>query len=781
MMENKVFLLFFLSICMSCSLSRTLPEGEQIYTGAKIKIKKEGKNFSTAELKSTYTSILKTPKPNKKFMGIYWRLRFYNLFHSKKKRKVWMWFQKRLGEPPVIYDEQLTEKTEQLFKNRAFNQGFFNTQVKAVVKKRRRKASVKYHVSVEPPYLLSNLSNGVSDSLIRSQINAIRSTSLLKTGELYKLELLKQERERITTALRQNGHYFFRSSDLKFLADTLNSNHKVGLELVLKENVDSINLLPQTIHRIIVYSDLNFEKKDDLPIDTVEYEGLTIISSRELLRSSTLREAIVLRTGKRYSTNDHRATLQRLSFLQYYQFIDVQFTPSSMSDSLLDVTIKLTPRKVITIEGSIGGSIKAGLYAGPEISLGYLNRNLFRGAEQLRINFSGNYNFPLDVDIASRFEQKATIELSKPGLIIPFKKNRWVEEFIAQTKAAFSFSSDKIKIPLNGTQDFLIEEGFTNLAERLNADTTFAPFIVLDNYDLSLTYQWRYRPEIQHELTPINIVWQAPRYEVEELRRLLIFIFLLSDEDNSEGALLNLEQMFIFKPNYVYRFDSRLKKLRTHNFFYRGKLSVVGNRLLERNSSIVRENAESQFLQWENDWRHYWHFSEKQAFAWRLSTKFSFPFRNEVLLPFFDLYSVGGPNSLRSFQPRQVGPGSVEPSGQTFFFTGTGDILLEGSMEWRPKLTSLLELGFFVDAGNVWLFKGGTRNDDASTFHLDSFYRQLAVGGGFGFRFDFDVLLLRMDLGFPFTKPWLPEGQRWVSDKLQLNDAVFNLAFGYSF
>ena len=171
----------------------------------------------------------------------------------------------------------------------------------------------------------------------------------------------------------------------------------------------------------------------------------------------------------------------------------------------------------------------------------------------------------------------------------------------------------------------------------------------------------------------------------------------------------------------------------------------------------------------------------QQAYHLHSSSKFSFPLRNEVLLPFFDLYSVGGPNSIRAFQPRRVGPGSVEPSDQTFFFTGTGDILLEGSLEWRPKINSLVELGFFVDAGNVWLFNGGLRNNDATTFRLDSFYKQLALGAGFGLRFDLEVLLLRLDLGFPMTQPWLPEGQRWVGNKVQFNDAVFNLAFGYSF
>ena len=778
---RPILYLLLLAACTGCSLSRILPEGGRIYTGAKIKIEKAEKKTAVGELKAACETVLKTPKPNKKFLGVRWGLRFHNLFHTKKEKGLCPWLQKKLGEPPVVYHSQVTAQTEQLLQNRAFNLGFFKTGVDSEVKMKKRKAGVKYTVRVERPYLISHLSNGVEDSLIRLHINRIQGASLLKTGQPYHLELCKQERERITAALRQNGFYFFRSDFLKFRADTTRSSHEVQLELVLKEKVDSTMLLPRAVRQITVYPDLNFKKGKAPPIDTLDVEGFKIIASWELIRPSMLREAIVLKAGERYSTTAHQATLQRLSFLRNYQFIDVQFERPPTSDSLLDVVVNLTPRKPVTVEGSVGASIKAGLYAGPELSLSYLNRNVFRGAEQLRLTFNGNYNYPLTNDIASRVEQGITFELSKPGLIVPFKKRWWAEGLIAQSKISFSYAGDRIRVPLKGTEEFLEEEGFPILAERLNQDSTFSPFFSLNKYDFSLAYQWYRRPEIKHEFSPINLVLQAPRYEVEEFRRLLVLVFLLDGDEANEGLVLNLEKMLIIKPSYVFQYDSRLKKLKTHNFFYRGKMAVSGNRLLRQSNFISNNNLESQFFQLENDWRYYLRFSKKQTLAWRLSTKFSFPFRNEVLLPFFDLYAVGGPNSLRAFQPRRVGPGSVEPTGQTFFFTGTGDILLEGSMEWRPKLSDLFELGFFVDAGNVWLFNGGIGNNALATFNVRTFPRQLALGTGFGFRFDFDVLLLRMDFGFPLTKPWLPEGQRWVGDEIGLRDGVFNLAFGYSF
>ncbi|MEO1410786.1 MAG: BamA/TamA family outer membrane protein [Bacteroidota bacterium] len=773
-----------LMLCLlgsSCSLQRTLPEGEYLYTGAKIKVVPTEKGFATTKLSASYAGLLKQPKPNGKFLGLRWGLRLHNLFHSERGNKFWAWCQRKLGKPPVIYQRQVTEQTQQILANRAFNQGFFEVQVKAEVKQKKRKASVLYLVSVRPPHRISALRNAVSDSVIHRSIDAIQDSSLLRPGEAYQLDLLKRERERITTALRRRGHYLFRSDYLKFRADTLGGGREVQLELVLKPNVDSTHLPRQTIRQIVVYPDLDFDKNRPQARDTLQYDGLTILSSRELLRPAALREAILLRAGQYYSTTDHRATLERLSFLQTYQFVEVQFEAAPQSDSLLDVRIKLRPRQLKTVEGSVGGSLSAGLYAGPEITATYLDRNLFRGAERLRVSFNGQYNFPLVANIASRVQQEIQLALSKPGLIVPFRKRAWPKALVGQTKASFSYSIDRISIPLNGTEDFLREENFTELLAGLRTDPNFAPAVTFNTFDWKLSYLWRRRPAIQHELTPISVVWQAPQYQVDELRRLLVQIFLLDEVAAEDGFFLSLEPMLLYQPAYVYLFDSRLKQWQTHNFYYRGRMAFAANRLLNRDSNIVRANDESQFLQWENDWRYFWRPSAKHTLAGRLAAQFSFPLGEELLLPFFDLYAVGGPNSIRAFPPRRVGPGSVEPTDQTFFFSGTGDLLLEGSLEWRPRISSLLELGFFVDAGNVWLFRGGTRNDELATFRLEDFYRQLAVGTGFGLRFDFQVLLLRTDFGFPLTRPWLPQGQRWVGDRLQLRDAVFNLAFGYAF
>lgn len=791
-MKNRLFRVLFFGImiaaitCSSCSINRTLPEEAFLYKKSKFKITKAQKDIATASLNSEYKTLLKTPRPNKRFLGIRWKLRFYNLFHTKKQKGLWHWFQEKLGEPPVIYEEQTTSQTERVLENKAFNNGFFDVTVTSQVKKKRKRTKVKYSVHIEEPFLIHSIKNSVSDSLIKSRIEQIQKNSILKTNQPYNLAILKKERERITTALRQEGFYFFSADFLKFKADTTKEKRKIYLQLALKEQVDSAKLKPQFIHQILVFPNVHLKENKKLVKDTINYEGIQIISDETLLKPSVLQDAITFQKEQTYSLETHRATLERLSFLQNYQFIDVQFVQKKETDSLLNVVIRLTPRKREAIEGSLGLSLKSGLYLGPEISLTYLNRNIFKGAEQLKLTAFGNYNYPLVPDIASLQEQGLSMEVSKPGLLIPFKDKIWSDRLLAKSKATFTWSSKKIRLPLKGLRDSLESAGLTQLLDRLNADSTFAPFVAFNNYDFNLTYQWRKRIDIQHEFTPINIALQFPRYENPELRSLL----LLSGLTNSsfEGLLLNLEKMLIIKPSYTYLYDSRLKRVKKNNYFYRWKVALSGNQLLSNNTLISKDLLESQFFQLEQDFRYFKRFSARQTIAFHLAFNVSIPFRNEVILPFFDLYSIGGPTSVRAFQPRLVGPGSVEPNEEIFFFTGTGDILIESSLEWRPKITNLIELGIFIDAGNVWLFKGGAVQDDLATFQINSFYEQLALGTGLGFRFDFDILLLRFDFAFPLTKPWLPIGERWVGNKIALgnptwrkDNLTFNLAFGYSF
>jgi outer membrane protein assembly factor BamA len=153
-------------------------------------------------------------------------------------------------------------------------------------------------------------------------------------------------------------------------------------------------------------------------------------------------------------------------------------------------------------------------------------------------------------------------------------------------------------------------------------------------------------------------------------------------------------------------------------------------------------------------------------------------------------YSVGGSNSIRAFRARSLGPGSDNiNNADAIFTTAYGDIKLEMNTELRLKVTQLINLAVFVDAGNVW----SAKYNENSFYTEDgvftkNFYKQIAVGGGLGLRLDFGYVKLRLDLATPFKKPWLPENERWVLKDIKpfekawrKQNLILNIAVDYPF
>lgn len=782
MKPNLLHILLLLGVLFqSCSLSKSLPEDSYVYNGAKLKVNKQNKTINSGALESDLSGVLKAPRPNKRFLGVRWGLRFYNLFYTEKEKGLKHWLQKNLGEAPVLYSDQVTRQTEELIDNRAFNNGFFNAEIDSEVHYKKHEAKVTYQLYLQQPYKIARIENRIDNPRIRKEIEQLLDSSIVKVGHIYQLDLVKQERQRIESILRKKGYYFFQDDYLIYKADTTLSNRQIKIQIGIKEDTPIQNLKRQYIDTILVYPDYNFSVGNRQAKKRLEYSDLSIVYHQMILQPKELRQAILFKRGTPYTVATHQRTLQRLSFLQLYQFIDLQFERVPEADTLLKVKILLSPREKHNIEGSVGLSLQSNVYLGPELSLAYTNRNLFRGAEQFRFNVFSNFNFPLKDALAYQEEIGANVQLTKPGLLVPFRKRDWSEKLIMRTKLQLNYSRQKVRVPLKGSIEQLRENG--ELLPLVLADSTFAPFVALNNLDANFGYQWFKRIDIRHELNPVELAIQAPNYQYKELQDILAQIQFVQDT----GLLrLNLARMLIFKPNYIFLYDSRLKRLKWHNFFYRGKIALSGNKLLTNEGPT--EGREGLFFQTEQDFRYYWKISKKNSIAFRFATSFAVPLRKNAILPFFDLYSVGGPNSIRAYRARQLGPGSLEPSEEIFFFTGKGDIRWENSLEWRWKITSLLELGTFVDAGNVWLWSGGSSESNLAVFRSGEFLRQLGVGTGLGFRADFDILLIRLDFSFPLTKPWLPEGQRWVGNQIDFGSGgwrrenlIFHFAFGYPF
>jgi len=783
-----IFLLWILTaIISSCSTTKTLGPNERLYTGASYDIQPDSNLYSSeGKLEQSMTNV-QLQRPNRKTLGLPVRLWLYNLFATDKEKGLWHTLQTRLGQAPVVFDSVSVDQNLSRMEQQLFNEGYFNSFVEAEIKQKKHKASIRYDIDLGVPYLIDSLTYQLPLPALSRIAQASWKKRLVKEGNPYRLTDLRRENVRIAGEMRDEGYYFFQSKYLVWKADTINQEqHRIWLQLELAPDVPDRALSLQRIGRIRLYAD--YEQQPASQLDTMQYEDVQIIYEDLEVSPRVLRNSILLRLTDRYSPDRRQNTLSRLSQISYYRFVNMRFDQLVGLDSLLDMDIYLTPRAKQTIEGSVGLSYKPAAFWGPEFSVTYINRNLLGGAEELRLSGSGTFNIPLPNAPQNQNFRETDFEgqLRLPGLLIPFTPDI-LRARLRQASTTFSarLEGERVNIPLVNAASQIDELGLNDLQRALEQDSSFTSTLNFQQYVGSWSYTWQRQATIFNTFEPINFSYQTTRFRDPQLKQLLQFVF---QELEQENYLLQLENILTVQPNFTFRYDSRLKNTNIHEISYQGIIGYGFSWLFPEGENTV-DQVHNRFVRMEHDVRYYWTLSSRNLLAARLGAQTILPERNNIALPILDYYRIAGPNSLRGFRPRGVGPGTFDPNNRESLglLSGQGELLLEGSLELRLGISNIIEIAAFADAGNVWLVTDLIANDQ-TRFPGWDFWNELAVDCGMGLRLDFNYLLLRLDFAFPLTKPWLPEGERWVGDRIALGSAewrrdnlVFNLAFGYPF
>ena len=212
---------------------------------------------------------------------------------------------------------------------------------------------------------------------------------------------------------------------------------------------------------------------------------------------------------------------------------------------------------------------------------------------------------------------------------------------------------------------------------------------------------------------------------------------------------------------------------------------------------LIANRPFSQYFRIEGDWRNYFRMTNHSMFAIRSFAGFGIPYGNSLALPFVKQFFVGGPNSLRGFLIREIGPGGYATTertaegkliynpetgekGNVGFFNQTGDMKLEVNAEIRFDIYKWLKAAVFVDAGNVWLLRKDARQ--LGDFNFKRFWSEFAVDAGAGLRLDFNFFVIRFDYGFPLRDPRRAVGKRWqFANGQAFKTGQFQLAIGYPF
>ncbi|HXO75651.1 MAG TPA: BamA/TamA family outer membrane protein [Puia sp.] len=771
---RRILAFFLLIVTAGCHESKYLSAGQTLYTGNKVNIessvpmKKKEKKALQGELGS-----LLRPKLNGKILGVRFKLWIYNIAGTPKKNKgLKYWLKNKVGEAPVLASATLIKKNADVLQNHLENKGWFHDTVVTDTKVKDKHLTAIYTAQIGPRYIIRNVTfpsdsdalgksidslwKGTRTRTARKKSDSLARRTLLRKGNPFDLEVIKQERERIDSRLKNRGFFYFNPDDLIVDADTTVGNHQVDMHLAIKPEMPAVGRNIYHIGNVVVYAQYDIRSDTSLKRAYTTPEGYHILDTANFLRPIVFRKTLVFKPGDLYKRDDHNTSLNRLVSLGVFKFVKARFQPASDADTnkALNAFYYLTPGSKKSIRFEASALTRSDNTTGTELSLSWRNRNFFRGAELFTTTLYGG----LEEQVIAKGQSISTrrvgaqVSLTIPRIISPFNLNT-SSAFVPKTKITAAY----------------------DIFDRSSEYT-------LNSARVSFGYIFKNTYNSENQLTILGINYVRPSN---------IDSAFQSGLDTNLNLKRSIEKQFIIGPTYNFNYNSQARpNRRLNNFYFNGSVDLSNNLVGLLTGANVDKGKQTevfnvplaQYVRLEADFRHYLRISATSQFVSRITGGIGIAYGNSSTLPYIKQFFAGGTNDIRAFRSRALGPGSyyADPNKVTFLPDQPGDVKLEMNLEYRAKLFSLVRWALFVDAGNIW-----TRQADSTrpgSVFTKNFLNDVAVGIGTGLRFDLSILVLRVDVATPVRYPWVTNGNKWSFHSVtDISDMVLNLAIGYPF
>jgi len=777
--------LLFLFI-LSCSTTKYIPEGQ--YLLDKISLKADSANNSNVLL----LDFIKQ-KPNVSKFGIM-------IYNSVKNDSNWLKKAiRKIGEAPVIYNQNLVNRSVNELSIEMKNRGYLNANVSAVVDTVGKKVAVNYRIQEKTPYRIrdygiqlpdsqmNDLARGIRpprnllrrlirpdgqivDSIVnpnrnqqrRRRNNYVLAKSAIKTGSIFDMNRLDEERLRVSNILRNQGYYDLTIDNLHYFADSALNTNQVDLRLQLR---DTTLANVYRIANVQVFSGYDPVRGDRYIIvdSIIEKNGVKIYYDKlHFLRPQLIGDKVMIRPGGLFRERAGESTYGLFQAMNCISRVDVVYKGKNHPDStLLDCDIYLTQGNIHSFQTRLGGTNNAG-DLGVALDLNYGHQNLFNGSEIFNIQLKGAYEFVSGKSKANSinpnfYEFGITPSLIFSKLHLPFLGSYLQNNYNVQTQ--YSLGYDIQKRP-EYSRDFFNFKWQIRWADR-NNQVTHSVNLLDINY---VSMPWKSESFQQYLNTEIDPLTRLSYKDVFTAGIGYNLIYTNANQGKTGQHL------------YTVRFNAE-----SSGNALRGIFSLARAKTNDTHQYEINGNPFAQYVKGNIDFAETVQFSMLGKFAFHTGFGLAYPYRNSLILPFEKRFFAGGPNSVRGWSTRYLGPGSFNQGILGDPTTHVGDISFIVSGEYRYKLLSWLEPAYFIDCGNTWTIRDYA-GQPGGLFQWNKFYKELAVGTGIGLRFDFSFFIFRLDAGTRVYDPARQERNRFVFLKSNFwNNSAAYIAIGYPF
>ncbi len=771
--------LFTLLVCCiwacACSVTKFLGPEDRLYTGAEVELVDTGQFVDSRSLRLNLEDLA-SPDPNSKLrLWAYYSFGDSVVADTIPRKGLGNFIKRKMGQPPVFYQEDETERSILRMRKHLYDLGYFNSSISSDTTMVGQKVTTNYRVKATGRHRFGEVNLPGDSSGVSVLIRNLERDNHIESGAYYALKDIVNQRQFLTEEIRNRGYFDFTENDIFFFVDT-NAVKDPGAEesdIWIRTRDpgqgDGYKQYYMGYTHIYPNYNLNLGSRALENLDSFHYRDIRLYHEQQIIKARTLDESIAQRKGDLYSAERHEATNNHLLDLGIYKFVNTKYRIREENDtSFIDRYIYLTPGEVQDVSAELEASTRAGAY-GMSVKGTYSHGNIFRGAERLDLSLStgferGGLNLISDDTIPNDvIDVTGRASLTFPRFIVPF--------FRINQSSAFHIPRTRVSF-------------IANYQRRKDLFTS-------TSYRMIYGYDWQETQEKRHQVNLFS--WD---------------IVTISDETETFEDLLeenprlrrSLTDMLVMGGGYTYTLTDQQLGVRTDYFFLRAQLEFAGNLLYLGSRAFSDNDTEpyklfgrefSQFTKVDLDFRYHW-LARTSSFVTRFSAGVGVPYLNSSSLPYIKQYFVGGTNSMRAFPVRGL-LGSFRENTESDVavssFEQTGEIMMEANLEYRFDLFPQIYLkgAFFVDVGNTWLMDPqNLEEDERKVFRGDRFLSELAVGAGTGVRIDIQYLVLRLDLAIPLRKPFLDQGERWTFNNMGTHrwlwdNLTFNIALGYPF
>lgn len=744
-----------------CSSTKYIEDYQSIVKVVKID------SIDKAFEEQAYNYVQKDIRPSE---GLGINVKIYNLFNTKdgKYRTSNI---KPLGSPPPILDSALVEISRNQIEKYLKSKGFFKAKVKSEIQIEKKKAKVRFIASPGPAFFVNKISLAIADKDIQAlYIGNKPGFTHLHEGMQYDEDSLAYERDQIYQVMRQNGYYDFVRQYVRYEPDSNLNNSKVNVKLIVDNPLDGSKHRVYTIGETNIIIAPNSEGfTDTLKLSDRVFRGVRFTDQSQRFRRNPIVRYNFIKQGETYDIRKEALTYDRLYELNVFKNVKIDYTKAKDSSNKVDPVILLIPQKRMSnrIEGEIpfnNGTV------GFTLSNTYTNNNFLKGSERFQFQVKGGLQSRIGGgksifnDIYQR-DFSVSASLGIPRLMIPFFT---LPQMGKNGMPYTTFSSSYL---------YALQKDITTRRIFINA----------------ISYDWVETKSKLHSFTPLNVEYRLGNVLIDTLDKSNLEEYEKNKqilEANSYNIKLLGRKDFTLGMKYSYTLNAD-KLLQNGSFVYfRGNIDIAGN-LLQLTSSIFGDTHDpktgdfgtifglpfNQYVRPEIDVRWYKSLGGNRQFIARLNTGIGYAYGNSIAIPFEKLFYAGGSSGIRAWQARTLGPGnynrdvitSPEARSSSFGIDQLGQMRIETNFEYRFMLMNKLLGGqlkgaTFIDMGNVWNISPGNPQPE-TYFNIKKLGQQVAIGTGFGLRYDVQFFVFRFDLGLKLKDPQFASGDQWVITK----------------